>query len=293
MRDIRSCYYEVDVGEPLKYRNRSGNERLINAVEITDRHAVLLIDDRPVKLELGHLRDPSKSNPPGEMLHIVDIGGLTVGLEATRECLIENVYEETTLNLKKDVRLFIREKAISPPLSYTFPTPAYDWNYGDNWMTKTPYGFHLGIDLYASRGSDVVAVCDGIIQDVRFYDPSIDVEDYWGMMVSILGDDGVIYNYMHFDRLAPGIQPGKRIRGGEYMGPVGKSGFESMPYGPHLHFEMMMLRKPELFRFVFLENLGQPHIPLRVLPYDTEGFVVNPLLYLNEWYGKLLYKRED
>lgn len=65
---------------------------------------------------------------------------------------------------------------------------------------------------------------------------------------------------------------------------MGRSGFETKPFGTHLHFEVMILRHPEKFTFGFeLEPEVLP-TPNRVLQSDSKRFVVNPYPYLVEWY---------
>jgi murein DD-endopeptidase MepM/ murein hydrolase activator NlpD len=119
---------------------------------------------------------------------------------------------------------------------------------------------------------------------VRRFDATRQQEDYWGNNLALLGDDGILYCYMHWDHLAEGIDVGSRVRAGVRIGAVGRSGFERKPFATHLHLELMLLRHPQAFRFAYeLEPEVLP-TPNRFLQAEVEGHVINPYPYLVEWY---------
>jgi hypothetical protein len=67
----------------------------------------------------------------------------------------------------------------------------------------------------------------------------------WGWAISILGDDGRTYRYLHLGRqdgpaseaYAPGLVRGSQVSRGQHIGYVGHSGNASASW-PHLHFEI-------------------------------------------------------
>jgi murein DD-endopeptidase MepM/ murein hydrolase activator NlpD len=87
---------------------------------------------------------------------------------------------------------------------------------------------HAGQDIFASAGTPVVAVADGVIAErgsdsgqgnyAYLYDP----------------DRGQTYVYMHLIEPAE-VAPGQRVQAGERLGGVGCTG---SCWGDHLHFEI-------------------------------------------------------
>lgn len=77
-----------------------------------------------------------------------------------------------------------------------------------------------GVVLEVNRGDDYEkATDDGALRG--------------GLSVSILGDDGVRYYGSHLGKVSTGIRAGARVRGGQQIGTVGKTGNAS---ACHLHF---------------------------------------------------------
>jgi murein DD-endopeptidase MepM/ murein hydrolase activator NlpD len=93
-------------------------------------------------------------------------------------------------------------------------------------------------DLFAKCGAPVRAVTDGVILEVNRvnrYDPARD-DPAWrgGLFVSLKGDDGVRYYGAHLTEVTSGIEKGVRVRSGQSLGTVGKTGRASDVC--HLHF---------------------------------------------------------
>jgi murein DD-endopeptidase MepM/ murein hydrolase activator NlpD len=94
-------------------------------------------------------------------------------------------------------------------------------------------------DIFAPVGATLVAVTDGIIDEVGEvdeWDPAIDdPATRSGLYVSVIGADGVRYYYSHLSRVEPGIETGGRVRAGQVIGAVGISG-NARDTPPHVHF---------------------------------------------------------
>ncbi|MFZ6002566.1 MAG: LysM peptidoglycan-binding domain-containing protein [Actinomycetota bacterium] len=85
--------------------------------------------------------------------------------------------------------------------------------------------FHEGNDLFAARGTPVVAVVGGTaVQKVGAIG---------GKQVKLLGDDGTSYYYTHLD----GFGPAGRVKAGDLIGYVGSTG-NAAGSSPHVHFEV-------------------------------------------------------
>lgn len=91
-----------------------------------------------------------------------------------------------------------------------------------------------GLPVHAARGGRITQMT-GVGRAV----PS------WGYAITIEGDDGRTYNYLHLGRqdgptseaYAPGLSVGDEVRRGQHIGYVGHSGNASASW-PHLHFEI-------------------------------------------------------
>lgn len=88
--------------------------------------------------------------------------------------------------------------------------------------------FHAGTDYAAPIGTPIRSIADGVI---------IRSKKTWsaGNFLVIRHDDGHETKYLHMDQKARGMDEGVRVRQGEIIGTVGKTGRVT---GPHLHFEM-------------------------------------------------------
>jgi hypothetical protein len=101
---------------------------------------------------------------------------------------------------------------------------------------------HLGVDIVAPRLTPLVAVADGVVQEVHGPGP----ECCW---LKIRHDDGWFSVYLHLnndtagtddgrgDGIRPGIEVGTRVTAGQVVGWMGDSG-NAEPTVPHLHFEL-------------------------------------------------------
>ena len=85
-------------------------------------------------------------------------------------------------------------------------------------------GKHQGTDIFAARGTPVVAVEDGTIT-------KIGRNTYGGNRIWLNGS----YYYAHLDGYAPGMRVGAKVKAGDVIGYVGNTG-DARTTPPHLHF---------------------------------------------------------
>ncbi len=95
--------------------------------------------------------------------------------------------------------------------------------------TNNKTGIHGAIDIYAKKGTPIVAPVGGKVLSVRY-------SDIGGYTARILGDDGLTYYFAHMDGDAV-VQAGSRITAGSHIGFVGDSG-NARGTKPHLHFSV-------------------------------------------------------
>ena len=133
-----------------------------------------------------------------------------------------------------------------PVIPIVFPVlggAPYTDDYGD---PRSGGRTHEGNDMFTEKMRPLLATTDGVINFITVNEPT------WGWSLSILGDDGYEYRYLHLNNDTPGtddgnggynnafaagIELGRRVIAGEVVGFLGDSGnAETTP--PHLHFEI-------------------------------------------------------
>lgn len=90
---------------------------------------------------------------------------------------------------------------------------------------------HRGIDIFAPRGTEIVAVADGLIS-------YIGNQPKGGRCLWLITDQGVSFYYAHLDRWAPGLYEGMEVKQGDTLGYVGNTG-NALSTPPHLHFSVL------------------------------------------------------
>ena len=112
--------------------------------------------------------------------------------------------------------------------SFTWPVPASKRVTSDFGPRKSPTAGassnHKGIDIGASKGSDIVAVAPGKVIISRYSSSA-------GYYISIDHGGGLCTVYMHCSKLL--VDVGDVVAGGELIAKVGSTGIST---GPHLHF---------------------------------------------------------
>jgi len=102
---------------------------------------------------------------------------------------------------------------------------------GGKWLL---IGVHEGIDITAERGTPVLSMTPGVVENTGW-------TFYSGTRIGVRGTDGRYYFYAHLAEIARGIVPGARVSAGDYLGRVGNTGYGADPghrdeFAPHLHF---------------------------------------------------------
>lgn len=100
----------------------------------------------------------------------------------------------------------------------------------DSWGNSRDGGRrrHRGIDIFAPKGTAVVAVTDGYVS-------YIGEQPKGGRCMWLVTEDDLSFYYAHLDRWAPGLYEGMEVKAGDILGYVGNTGnARSTP--SHLHF---------------------------------------------------------
>lgn len=106
------------------------------------------------------------------------------------------------------------------------PVPVTD-TYGTG---RAGVSWHHGVDLFAPRGTPVLAVADGTLLEVGW-------NPLGGNRLWLRDAAGNLFYYAHLDAFAEGVRSGAGVRAGAPLGTVGRSGdAERTP--AHLHFEI-------------------------------------------------------
>jgi murein DD-endopeptidase MepM/ murein hydrolase activator NlpD len=117
------------------------------------------------------------------------------------------------------------------PRTFTFPSASADTNYDSS------HHDYPAADMFTSCGAPVLAVTDGVIEDVSTTDEwdsaSDDPATRSGLFVSLVDDRGVRYYTSHLASVA--VEPGQSVAGGDQVGTVGDTG-NAAGTGCHIHF---------------------------------------------------------
>lgn len=104
-------------------------------------------------------------------------------------------------------------------------------------QTMNDYRTHLGVDIGAELGSDVLAVAGGTVTNV-WNDP------FMGTCVSIEHSGNAVSIYKNLaPTVSEGIIIGAEVKSGDIIGAVGESAMNEIADEPHLHYELMVDNK--------------------------------------------------
>lgn len=135
-------------------------------------------------------------------------------------------------------------------VDYTMEFPVDGPNeFTDTFWAWRSHGTHGSQDLFADKGTPVVAVANGTVRLVNWSNDPGNLNPHRCCSIVIDHDDGWQTAYLHLDNdspgtddgaawgIAPGLVPGAPVAAGQLIGWVGDSGnAEDTP--PHLHFEL-------------------------------------------------------
>ena len=93
---------------------------------------------------------------------------------------------------------------------------------------------HRGLDFAAPTGTPIYAAGDGTITRLGTFGNN-------GKYIRIRHKNGYDTAYAHMNGFARGMKKGRRVRQGQVIGFVGRTGLAT---GPHLHYEVMHYDKP-------------------------------------------------
>ncbi|WP_239082188.1 M23 family metallopeptidase [Actinoplanes teichomyceticus] len=114
---------------------------------------------------------------------------------------------------------------------YAFPVAAKNVSWHET------HSGYRATDIFAACGSKVVATTTGVVLEISRTDRYRKGKDgpyNGGLFVSILGDDGVRYYGSHLKSVTKGIKKGVRVKVGQQIGKVGRTGNASGVC--HLHY---------------------------------------------------------
>jgi peptidoglycan LD-endopeptidase LytH len=145
---------------------------------------------------------------------------------------------------------------VPPGAPLTFPVAGHDVSHIRSWFGDPRDGGrrqHNGVDIFAPRGTLVLAAADGVVSSVA-------TTSLGGRVVWLNARrGGYTYYYAHLNEQL--VRPGQRVRAGEIIGRVGNTG-NARTTPPHLHFG------------VYRERVG----PVDPLPYLRGSTRVPPVL---------------
>ncbi len=96
-------------------------------------------------------------------------------------------------------------------------------------------GFHYGVDIGASRGTEVVAAATGTVIETVSYcvERRSSCGGRYGNYIMIEHSNGTITRYAHLSKV--GVSVGQQVNQGDSIGATGNTGHST---GPHLHFQI-------------------------------------------------------
>jgi hypothetical protein len=121
---------------------------------------------------------------------------------------------------------------MSPTGKWLSPIAGQSEYSGGSWMpnTRTHRGrVHPAIDVYADRGTPVVAPVSGKVLKSGWNDKG-------GNTITILGNDGIKYYFAHMDQPSH-VAVGTQLGAGSHIGNVGNTG-SAKNTKPHVHLSM-------------------------------------------------------
>lgn len=105
---------------------------------------------------------------------------------------------------------------------------------------------HPGIDIAATRGTEVVASADGYVSDLSHSN----LLAGYGNMIELSHSADLSTRYAHLENIL--VKRGQRVKKGQVIGTVGNSGGS---IAPHLHYEVLKKGKEQNPVYYLLQNI--------------------------------------
>jgi len=147
---------------------------------------------------------------------------------------------------------------------------------GSRWGAERDGGVrsHQGIDIFAKRGTPVIAAAAGVVRRV-------DETGLGGKVVWLTDDAGNRLYYAHLDTQT--VSGGERVESGDTLGTVGNTG-NAITTPPHLHFGVYRRGEGALdpWWFVYRPRVTEPRLAVDTARYGdwvrtrSEGVVLRP-----------------
>lgn len=140
----------------------------------------------------------------------------------------------TETKKERDTEFAARAKALFAPLqgaALQMPVVGVlPYDLSNSWHDSRDGGRrkHKGIDIFAPKGTGIVAVADGAVS-------FIGEQPKGGLCLWLTTESGTSFYYAHLDRWAPGLYEGMEVRSGDLLGYVGNTG-NAKTTPSHLHF---------------------------------------------------------
>ncbi|MFY9586250.1 MAG: peptidoglycan DD-metalloendopeptidase family protein [Actinomycetota bacterium] len=143
---------------------------------------------------------------------------------------ITQLLQEAQKDVKKEDVAETGEYVLRWPLEEHRITSRFGWRIHPLWGYRS---YHTGIDLGANYGDKVFAAADGVVLDVAYMGP-------YGLAIVLDNGHAIGTVYAHLSRTR--VAAGQTVKAGDEIGRVGCSGWCT---GPHVHFEVRVMAKPE------------------------------------------------
>ncbi len=226
---------------------------LLDQVARGDAGVVTTVKARRARLEaLEETQANAESTRRHELAAAEDRRAAVSALRAEQEQLLADAKSELKRLVKEERERQARLKALEaartayltsmpvaggttlagalPQGDFLFPV-AGAAQFTNDWGFARPGGrSHEGIDLFATRGTPVVAVADGTLFNVGWNGLG-----GWRLWVRDAAGNG--FYYAHLDAYSPAAKEGAAVTRGTVLGYVGDSG-DAQGTPPHLHFEV-------------------------------------------------------
>ncbi len=125
-----------------------------------------------------------------------------------------------------------KQGCLDAPVKNGKLTSRFDWN-----RRHPILGYrrpHLGTDYAAPRGTPIMSVADGVVEEARFRNGN-------GRYVKIKHSATYETEYLHMSRFGEGIKQGEAVKKKQILGYIGMSGLTT---GPHVCFRVLKHGKP-------------------------------------------------